>query len=68
MSKYLEFIPTINGATVLSKKQKAPLGEITFYGSWKQYVFEPISNAIFNNECLQDIIWHINFLNKKRVA
>ena len=66
MSKYLVFEEDMTGEIfVISKRQKAPLGKITFYGSWKQYVFEPISNAIFNDECLRDIIQVIQDKNKE---
>lgn len=66
MSKYLEFEEDMTGSIfVISKKQKSPLGEITFYVPWKQYVFEPISNAIFNDECLRDIIKVIQDKNKE---
>lgn len=67
MSRYLEFKEDETGTiTVISKKQKAPLGEITFYVSWKQYVFLPLSNAIFNDECLQDIIDFIQGKNQAK--
>jgi len=70
MSKYLEFkkagFASEKRITVLSKKQKSPLGEIVFYQLWKQYIFEPISNAIFNDECLMDISSYITILNKEK--
>lgn len=65
VSTYLEFKEDeIGTITVISKKQKAPLGEIAFYVPWKQYVFLPISNTIFNDECLQDIIQFIQGKNR----
>ena len=66
MSKYLEFEEDMTGEIfIISKKQKSPLGKITFYVPWRQCVFEPISNAIFNDECLQDIIKVIQDKNKE---
>ncbi len=68
MSKYLEFEEDMTGTIfVISKRQKAPLGKITFYVPWKQYVLEPISNVIFNDECLQDIIQIIQDKNKEEL-
>lgn len=67
MSKYLEFKKNEIGiTTIISKRQKAPLGEIVFHHGWKQYVFEPISNTIFNDTCLMDITEQIKHLNKNR--
>ena len=63
MSKYLEFIKDEKGTIVLSKRQNSILGEIRFYQPWKQYVFEPVPNALFNDECLTDIIQQIKSLN-----
>ena len=68
MSKYIEFVESGEKVTVISTRQRAPLGEIVFHFSWNQYVFEPISNTIFNDECLEDIVQKIKSLNKKRGA
>lgn len=67
MSKYLKFerhevVPEISD--VISKRQKQCLGTILYYPPWKQYVFEPISNTIFNDECLKDIFAEIAELNQ----
>lgn len=67
MSKYLEFKKNEIGiTTIISKRQKAPLGEIVFHHGWKQYVFEPISNTIFNDECLRDITDFIQGKNQAK--
>jgi len=60
MSKYLEFkqIPH-KGKTkrfsVISKQHGFPLGEIKWYGSWRQYSFYPNGDTIWNTDCLKDI-------------
>lgn len=40
--------------TVRSVRHGDLLGDIKWYGPWRQYVFEPF-NAIFNKQCLNDI-------------
>lgn len=65
MSRFLEFKEEENGTiTVISKKQKAPLGTIEWYQTWKQHVFCPISTAVFNDECLGDIVQFIQQKNR----
>lgn len=66
MSRYLEFEEEENGKiTVISKRQKTPLGTIEFYGAWKQHVFCPISNALFNDESLEDIVQVVQDKNRE---
>jgi len=62
VSKYLKFE---DDGTVLNKKHKTVLGTIDFYVPWNQYVFAPMSDAIFNDECLKDIIYVIQTKNKQ---
>lgn len=64
MSKYLVFENDKEGVRVLNKGTRAVVGKIYFYPDWKQFVFEPKAYAVFNDECLQDIIWKIKSLNK----
>lgn len=40
---------------VYSKRNKALLGTIKWYGNWRQYCFFPESATIFNRTCLGDI-------------
>ena len=44
------------------------LGEIRWYGAWRQYTFSPTQEAplVFNNRCLEDIVNVINSLNAER--
>lgn len=60
MSKYLEFkqVP-YNGKTkrfeVISKNHGYSLGRISWYGNWRQYIFSPVFETIWNKDCLKDI-------------
>lgn len=66
MSRYLEFKEDEEGELmVVSKAQRALLGQIVFYPAWKQYVFEPVSHAMFNDECLKDIFQVIQGKNQE---
>jgi hypothetical protein len=40
---------------VISKHTNERLGNIVFYGGWRQFVFEPLPNTRFSNECLKEI-------------
>lgn len=40
---------------VLSRRHKNVLGTIKWYGAWRQYVFCPDPDTIFNRGCLEDI-------------
>ena len=44
------------------------LGEIKWYGPWRQYCFEPRQNTIFNKTCLQDIVDVLQTLNEEQLA
>ncbi len=59
-SKYLEFDRIgWTGKTgvwnVLSKSHGFILGQIKWFGRWRQYCFWPSPNTIFNPECMGDI-------------
>ncbi len=59
-SKYMEFDKTGDtGKTeiwnILSKSNGYILGQIKWYGAWRQYCFFPSALCIFNNSCLSDI-------------
>lgn len=74
-SKYLEFIklatlPQTDVYGVFTKSERIPgsykLGEIKWYGRWKQYAFFPCSESVWNNwnkKCLEDIIKFIQEIN-----
>lgn len=59
MSRYLRFELALNKPktsvwNVVSKGHHTLLGQIKWFGRWRQYCFYP-ENAIFNSECLSDI-------------
>lgn len=60
MSKYLYFREiSFEGKTkkfeVLSMNRGYILGRISFYPQWRQYIFSPSSETIWNKDCLKDI-------------
>lgn len=40
---------------VENRRSGARLGEIKWYGAWRQYCFYPEANCVFNKGCLLDI-------------
>jgi len=71
MSKYLEFSERESGCKtkiieIWTKKHKCLLGEIRWYGCWRQYCFYPSYGTIFNRTCMDDIIEQINILMDER--
>lgn len=64
-TKYLTFQVTRDtGKTkeiaVINKRSGTRIGIIRWYFNWRQYVFEPDGNTIWNVGCLQDVIDVIN--------
>jgi len=60
-SRWLRFVKAGDtGKTVIldveSKTQNALLGQIKWFGRWRQYAFFPCREMCFNQECLADII------------
>ena len=58
--QYLRFelIETKPKTTVwgcLNKKSGTKLGEVKWYGPWRQYCYFPLLQAVYNNGCLADI-------------
>ena len=46
-----------------SKRDNAQLGPVSWYGSWRCYVFHPAPLALFNAACLDEIA---GFLKRNR--
>ncbi len=40
---------------VVSTNHGFPLGEIRWYGGWRQYVFYPAADTLFNPDCMRQI-------------
>ena len=51
---------------VISKRHDDVLGEIRWYGSWRQYAFFPSVGTVWNPECLRDVNECINLLMAER--
>lgn len=59
-SKYMEFDKVGDtGKTeiwnIISKSSEFILGQIKWYGPWRQYCFFPSPNSVFNPACMADI-------------
>jgi len=70
-SKYMEFDKIGDtGKTeiwnVISKSSEFILGQIKWYGPWRQYCFYPSPHCVFNNGCMSDIQAFIKVLQDKR--
>lgn len=52
----IESLPKTNIYEVVSRSQNARLGLIKWYGPWRQYIFYPEAETLFNKGCLIDII------------
>lgn len=70
-SKYMEFDKVGDtGKTeiwnVLSKRTEYILGQIKWFGHWRQYCFWPSPHSVFNVGCMDDIKKFINELMEKR--
>jgi hypothetical protein len=73
-TQYLEFID----ATPVGRKTKIVwvysvnhgdiLGEVRWYGAWRQYCFYPRPNTIWNTACLLDVRVFIAALHEARRA
>ena len=71
MSKYMEFDKVGDtGKTeiwnIISKSSEFILGQIKWYGPWRQYCFFPSPNSVFNNGCMDDIKKFISELMSAR--
>ncbi len=48
-------------------KSGAVLGEIKWYGPWRQYCFSPYSGMVFNHSCLADIQDFIHLAEEEKL-
>lgn len=68
--EYIHFVKTGDtGKTsiweCLNNSSGAILGEVRWYGPWRQYIFLPV-NSFYSAGCLQDVITFIASLDKER--
>ena len=47
---------------IYNNQSGAPLGTISFYKPWKQYVFSSKEGCVFNISCLEDVLDYMNGL------
>lgn len=50
----------------VSSARGAVLGEIKWYGAWRQYAFWPAPRTIFNTGCLKDLQGWLDQLRAER--
>jgi hypothetical protein len=62
VNPYIRFVGpryTPSGKTriwsVIATRNDALLGEIRYYGRWRQYAFFPEPNTIFNPDCMDEV-------------
>jgi hypothetical protein len=49
--------------SVVSRELGISLGNISWHGPWRQYVFHPLPNTFFNNGCLNEVSNYLEHLN-----
>jgi len=72
-TKYIQFViahrkPKTVVINVINNGSSTILGQIAWYGAWRQYTFNPYPSTVFNNECLkeiQDVLTDLNTEHKK---
>lgn len=50
---------------VINKASEEPLGRISWYGPWRQYVFMPEPLTTFNDGCLNSISGFLGYLRQE---
>jgi hypothetical protein len=54
--KFIEFIAYKDNAwACINKRFKDTLGGVSYYPTWKEFIFEPNPGAVFSASCLNDI-------------
>ena len=59
-------LPKTQKWSVVNKSSGEPIAEIEWYPTWRQYVFFPEPDTVFNDGCLETIIAFIKRLNKEK--
>jgi len=73
-NKYIKIVETRSTEKtkffeVINKAEDYLIGEIYWYGAWRQYcLFTPYSDMVFNSACLELIINFLNDINEKHKA
>jgi len=50
---------------IVNKNGEYYIGQIYWYGAWRQYCFFPYEDMVFNSTCLELIIAFLNDINEK---
>lgn len=58
--------PKTQSWAVVNKSSDNELGVIEWYYAWRQYVFYPMSDTLYNNGCLETITEFLTKLNKEK--
>ncbi len=70
ITKYLNYtLISDTGKTLIigvGNNSGEKLGLIKWHGAWRKYCFNPLAEAIFDTECLNDIVSFINELMTQR--
>jgi len=53
---------------VINNKTEEPLARIEWYSHWRQYVFTPEANTVYDNGCLEAILSFVSQLNRKHTG
>ena len=48
--------------SIINKSADDEIGKIEWYPRWRQYIFDPCYETIWNNSCLEDVLSVINSL------
>lgn len=70
-TKYLVFalVPTkgkTKSVDIINKHHEEVIGEIKWFGPWRQYCFFPYNNTLWNTTCITDVQEVIDELKKER--
>jgi hypothetical protein len=50
---------------VYSLETRGKLGEIHWYGPWRQYVFAPNGDTVWHKGCLEDVVAFLDKVNRE---
>lgn len=70
MSRYIEFIhiedkPKTSVWSCRNIKSGDELGQILWYAPWRQYCYVPVTQGVYNKDCLESIV---DFIEKQMKA
>lgn len=71
-AKWIDFMDVSSQAKktktflVINRESKTQIGEVKWYGAWRQYSFFPNPKTVYERQCLLDIAKFINQLMVER--